>query len=138
MTIFHANKTLASFLAFLLGALGVHRFYLRGVQDAWAWVHLASVPAALLIAVLAPSANRFYPILPLLVSALAGFLEALVLGLMTDERWDALHNAGSSQRSASSWPLALLLVATLMFGGVTLIATIARLFDLLYTGGAYG
>jgi hypothetical protein len=29
-------------------------------------------------------------------------------------------------------------VATMLVGATTLIATIARLFDLLYTGGAYG
>jgi hypothetical protein len=32
----------------------------------------------------------------------------------------------------------LLLVATLMVGATTLIGTIARLFDLLYTGGSFG
>ena len=38
----------------------------------------------------------------------------------------------------SRWPLAIVLVATLMFGAFGLIAAIARLFDLLYTGGIYG
>jgi hypothetical protein len=32
----------------------------------------------------------------------------------------------------------VVLVATLMLGAGVLIATMARLFDLLYTGGAYG
>lgn len=138
MTATHKNKTIASLLAFLLGALGAHRFYLGHARDRWAWLHLASLPAALLIAVLAPQANWFYKILPLIVSGLAGCLEALVLGLAPDDRWDAAHNADSSRRSASHWPLALLLVATAMAGATILIATIARLFDLLYTGGAYG
>ena len=138
MTVAHKNKTLTTFLASLLGGLGAHRFYLRGARDTWAWVHLASLPAALMIAMLAPDANWFYKILPLTVSFLVGFLEALVLGLMADEKWDATHNVGSGRQSASNWPLALLLVFTLMVGAGTLIATIARLFDLLYTGGAYG
>ena len=34
--------------------------------------------------------------------------------------------------------LAVLLVTTMVVGSVTLIGTIARVFDLLYTGGAYG
>lgn len=134
----HKNKTLATLLAFVLGGLGAHRAYLRGTRDTWLWLHLASLPAAATIALLAPGANGFYQLLPLIVSMLAGFLEALVLGLMSDEKWDGLYNAGSGRQSASNWPLALLLVATLMVGAGGLIATISRLFDLLYTGGAYG
>jgi TM2 domain-containing membrane protein YozV len=138
MTAPHKNKTLACLLAFALGAVGAHRFYLGGGKDRWGWLHAASLPASLLIALTAPQANGFYKILPLIVSALAGCLEALVLGLTPDERWDAAYNGASARRSDSQWPLALLLVATLMTGGVILIAAIARLFDLLYTGGAYG
>ncbi|WP_317205102.1 NINE protein [Janthinobacterium sp.] len=138
MAVSHKNKTFASLLAFLLGTLGAHRLYLGGARDRWAWVHLAAVPASLLIMALAPDADWFFKALPLIVSGLVGFLEALVLGLTPDEKWDAARNAGSGKVSASNWPLALLLVLTLMLGAGTLIATIARLFDLLYTGGAYG
>jgi TM2 domain-containing membrane protein YozV len=138
MAVRHKNKTFACLLACLLGTLGAHRLYLGGMRDRWAWLHLVSVPLALLIATLAPGADWFYKILPLTLSALVGFLESLVLGLMSDEQWDARYNAASSRLSASNWPLALLLVATLMLGSGMLIATMARLFDLLYTGGAYG
>ncbi|HAT29478.1 MAG TPA: hypothetical protein DCW29_01090 [Janthinobacterium sp.] len=138
MAVSHKNKTFATLLAFLLGALGAQRLYLGGVRDRWLWLHLAALPACLLVAALAPGADWFYKALPLVVSSLVGFLEALVLGLTPDEKWDGAHNAASAKRSASNWPLALLLVATLMLGAGTLIATIARLFDLLYTGGAYG
>jgi len=85
-----------------------------------------------------PDADWFYQLLPLTISALIGFLEALVLGLMPDEKWDARYNAGSGRLSDTGWPLAVVLVATLMLGAGVLIATMARLFDLLYTGGAYG
>lgn len=138
MAVSHKNKTFASLLAFLLGALGAHRLYLRGARDRWAWLHLAALPASLLLRALAPGADWFYQALPLTVSALVAFLEALVLGLTPDEKWDAAHNAGSARQSASNWPLALLLVATLMVGAGALIFVIARLFDLLYTGGIYG
>ncbi|MES2743431.1 MAG: NINE protein [Pseudomonadota bacterium] len=134
----HKNKTFATLLAALLGTLGAHRFYLRGATDRWAWLHMASLPAALAVTLGAPGADWFFQILPLTVSGLIGFLEALVLGLMSDEKWDAAFNPGGARQSASNWPLALLLVATLMVGAGTLIATLARLFDLLYTGGAYG
>ncbi|MFA9216839.1 MAG: NINE protein [Sphingomonadaceae bacterium] len=134
----HKNKTLATLLAFLLGGLGLHRAYLRGARDAYLWLHLVSLPAVALIGLLAPGADPFFKLLPLVISILIGFLEALVLGLMSDEKWDARFNHGSGQQSASNWPLALLLVGTLMLGAGSLIATISRLFDLLYTGGAYG
>jgi hypothetical protein len=32
------NKTLATWLAFLAGPLGGHRFYLHGLRDPWAWL----------------------------------------------------------------------------------------------------
>ena len=67
-----------------------------------------------------------------------GFIEALLLGVTPDEKFDAAFNAGSEGRSDSRWPLALLLVATMLVGATVLISTMARLFDLLYTGGAYG
>jgi len=92
----------------------------------------------LLLRQLFPEADWFYQILPLTLSSLGGFLEALVLGLMPDDKWDARYNAASGRLSDTGWPLAVVLVATLMLGAGVLIATMARLFDLLYTGGAYG
>jgi hypothetical protein len=138
MNLAHKNKTLATLLAFALGGVGAHRYYLRGAKDTWGWLHAASVPAVGLVMAAAPQANIYFQLLPLILSILAGFLEALVLGLMPDDKWDAAFNAGSGRQSESRWPLALLLVATLMVGASGLIATISRLFDLLYTGGAYG
>jgi TM2 domain-containing membrane protein YozV len=134
----HKNKTAATFLALLLGGLGVHRFYLRGGIDKLGLLHLCSVPVAGLVIGLAPGADPFYKLLPLLLSYIVGFVEALVIGLMPDEKFDARYNDGSGRASDSKWPLALILVTTMLVGTTTLIATISRLFDLLYTGGAYG
>ena len=134
----HKNKTFTTLLAALLGGVGIHRFYLRGLQDRWGWLHASALPACGLVMSAAPTADWYFWYLPLTISTLAGCLEALVLGLMPDEKWDARYNADSGRTSASRWPLALLLVATLMVGAGLLIATMARLFDLLYTGGAYG
>ncbi|TFW16459.1 NINE protein [Duganella callida] len=134
----HKNKTLAALLAFLLGGLGLQRLYLGGLRDRWLWAHLACLPASLLISALAPQADGFYKLLPIIVSGLAGFLEALVMGLTPDEKWDARHNAASGRQSDTHWPVAVVLVASMMIGAGGLIATISRLFDLLYTGGAYG
>lgn len=134
----HKNKTFASFLALILGALGAHRFYLRGSFDKLGLLHLASLPIAGLVYGLAPEADWFFKILPLVVSGIVGFIEALVIGLSPDEKFDAAFNAGSGRQSNSSWVLAVLLVCTMLVAATMGIATLARLFDLLYTGGSYG
>lgn len=133
----HKNKTVATLLALLLGGLGAHRFYLKGGTDRLGLLHLCSLPVAgILYGAVRP--HPFYMLLPLLVSFVAGYVEALAIGLTPDEQWDARHNRGSGRQSRSSWPLPVLLVLTMMVGAIVLIGTIARLFDLAYTGGAYG
>lgn len=116
MTTPHKNKTFATLLSFVLGGLGLHRFYLYGKKDKWGWFHVILLP----------------------FSIYAGFIEALVIGLTPDHKWDDLHNADSDQQSDSGWPLAILLVLTTGIGAIVVIASLARIFDLLYTGGAYG
>ena len=134
----HRNKTLATTLALLLGGVGAHRFYLRPGPDKLGLLHLTSVPLCGIIYGLAPDADSFFKILPLLVSYVSGFIEGFVIGLMPDEKFDAKYNAGSGKRTESRWFLAVVLVTMMLAAGVLAIATLARLFDLLYTGGAYG
>lgn len=134
----HKNKTLATALALFLGSLGAHRFYLHGGVDRIGLLHVSSLPISALIFSQADGANPFYALLPLLVSCIAGCIGALVIGLTPDEKWDARFNHATGTHSHSNWVLALLLVATLLVGATVLIGTIARLFDLAYTGGAYG
>ncbi|PWF46003.1 NINE protein [Massilia glaciei] len=134
----HKNKTLATFLALVLGGIGAHRFYLRGSLDRLGLLHVTSIPIAGMVWGLAQDANPFYHVLPFLVSWIVAFLEALVIGLTPDEKFDAAFNAGAGKQSDSGWVLALLLVVTMMLGTVTLIGTISRLFALLFTGNADG
>lgn len=138
MTIHHKNKTFATFLSSVFGSIGLHRFYLYGTKDPWAWLHLLSLPASGIALIAFPNQPALFTFSPLLISGLAALIEALVIGLTPDDKWDASHNQNSGQRSESSWLLALLLVFTLGIGAVALIAMIARFFDLLFTGGAYG
>jgi TM2 domain-containing membrane protein YozV len=133
----HKNKTIAALLAFLFGGLGLQRLYWAAGATAGCgriWLPAGGLAGALA----APQANGFYKLLPIIVSGLAGFLEALVLGLTPDDKWDARHNPQSGRQSDTRWPVAVVLVASMMVGAGSLIATISRLFDLLYTGGAYG
>lgn len=138
MPISHKNKTLATFLAFLVGAIGIHRFYLRGPFDRLGLLHVCCIPVMGIVYGAGHAPNVFWVLLPLLVSAVVGFVEALVIGVTPDEKWDARHNAGSGRTSNTSWVVALLLVATMLVGTTVLIGTIARLSDLVNTGGAYG
>lgn len=138
MTKQHKNKTVATLLSALLGSIGAHRFYLKGRRDQWGWLHFVSLPISLLLTSLLFNLPLLATMSPLVLSFLASLLEALVLGLKSDETWDALYNPKSNQKSDSSWPLALILVLTLGIGAMALIAVLARGLDLLYTGGAYG
>ncbi len=134
----HKNKTFATFLAMLAGGLGVHRFYLRGLGDRWGWLHLSSLLLSGIAIGLWFDAPLLFTAAPLVLSILAGFITALVLGLTPDDKWDQAHNAGSGRQSRSGGWLALVLVLTTGLGAVALIAVLARTLDLLFTGGSYG
>ncbi|EGF33489.1 putative transmembrane protein [Oxalobacteraceae bacterium IMCC9480] len=134
----HKNKTFATLLATVTGGIGLHRFYLHGAADKWGWLHLASVPVTLLVVWLGIGKHGLFQAAALVLSVLLGFLEALVLGLTPDDQWDQKFNPQSGKQTASRWWLALLLVITLAIGATALVATLARGFDLLFTGGAFG
>jgi uncharacterized membrane protein len=134
----HKNKTLATFLAFAFGAIGVHRFYLRGAHDRLGLLHVCCLPIAGMVYGAGHGPNVFWVLLPVFISAIVAYLEALVIGVTPDDKWDARHNPQSGRSSHSNWVVALLLVLTMLLGTTVLIGTISRLFDLIYTGGAYG
>ncbi len=134
----HKNKTLSTFLAAVGGSIGLHRFYLYGNRDRFGWLHILAIPLSLGLMAAQPSAPKLFTGLPFVLSALIACLEALVIGLTADDKWDARHNAGSGKHSESHWILAVLLVLTVGLGAMGVIALLARSFDLLFTGGAFG
>jgi TM2 domain-containing membrane protein YozV len=134
----HRNKTFVTLIAFVLGGLGMHRFYLYGWKDRWAWAHFCALPLSALLFLFFKDQLGIFAAGPLVLSVLAAFIETLVIGLTPDDKWDALHNRGSGMRSQSGWPIAVLLVLTVGVGATALIAVIARSIDLALTGGAYG
>jgi TM2 domain-containing membrane protein YozV len=141
MPIRHKNKTLAALLASLLGGAGIHRFYLGSLKDRWGWLHGAALAVTALGLLLGPNGDPVYSMLvsaPLIISILAGALQALLIGLTPDEKWDARYNPGSSKQTSSTWQLALILVLTLAVGMGGLIFAITRSIDLFVTGGSYG
>jgi hypothetical protein len=139
MTQTHKNKTLATFITTLFGSIGLHRFYLHGIKDIWGWLHFASLPISLFAYLLwGQDQQTVFLFGPLIISGLIAFIESLVTGLTPDETWDAKYNANSGRQSDSGWFVILLAVLTLGIGAIALIGAIARTFDLLFTGGAYG
>ncbi len=132
------NKTMATFLALLLGSIGLHRFYLHGLGDRWGWLHAISLPLSALLLLSNPEPPLLINTLPMVISMLAASVETFVLGLMPDEKWDTRYNPASGVASDSRWPIALMMVVNLFCGATLLLTVLARGFDLMLTGGAYG
>ncbi len=68
----------------------------------------------------------------LMVPVTAGFIQALVIALMPDERFDARFNAACSRRNHSGWDAVLVAIVTLAGGAIALMTTIALLFQTYY------
>ncbi len=133
----YRSKTLAAWLALLLGALGAHRFYLHGWRDRWGWLHpwptlLGAAGAVRMrnLGVDDVAGSALVPLLGLMLSI--GALSAIVIALTPDERWDPHHNPGHAPRQ-TRWGAVLAAVFGLLLGGTVLMGSIAftiqRLFE---------
>ncbi len=120
------HKALAALLAAVAGAFGAHRVYLG--QRLW-WLPLAV--SATMLPLLAGVRNWYQSpaFFVLMIPVVAGFIEALVIALTPDERFDARFNAHVQRRNRSGWDAVLVAIATLMIGATVLMATIALLFQ---------
>jgi hypothetical protein len=123
------HKAIATWLALVGGVFGLHRFYLHGLKDRWAW--LFPLPTLLgLVGVqrmdtLGQDDRLAWVLIPLLgASLVAALLGGIVYGLMPDERWNARFNRGGAT-STAGWPAVIGVVLCLLFGGTALMATIA-------------
>lgn len=131
------SKTLAAWLAFAGGALGVHRFYLYGVSDRWAWL----LPAPSLIGLYGIYRARTlglddqwsWLLIPLLGFTLAGCaINALVYGLMAPEKWNQRFNPQATPEDAagqSTWLTVGALATALLVGTTVLMASLAFSFQ---------
>jgi hypothetical protein len=131
------NKTIAAWLSFLGGPLGLHRFYLRGMGDWLGW--LLPIPTAL--GLYGMERVRMYGVddgwswvlIPLLGFTIAGCaLMAIIYGLMTPEKWNARFNAGAppdAEPGRTSWATIGAVVLALFFGSTVLMASIVFSFQ---------
>lgn len=131
------NKTVAAWLAFFGGPLGLHRFYLHGRGDWLGW--LLPIPTALglygIERVQQYGQDDFlsWLLVPLLGFTIAGCcLTAIVYGLQTREDWNARFNPGAPADAAAGgtrWATIFAVVAALLIGAGVLMASIAFSFQ---------
>lgn len=123
------SKTVATWLAVVAGAFGLHRFYLYGLRDVWGWLHPLPTFAGLLglqrVQDFGQDDRLSWLLLPLLGLMIAqAMLCAILYGLTPDERWTARHNPGQPV-VATRWGPVLGVVLALLLGASALMATIA-------------
>ena len=118
------HKALAALMASLTGALGLHRLYLG--QSLW-WLPLGVTLIALPLIIGVENWYQTPAFFVLMVPVVAGFIQALFIALMPDERFDARFNPTQVKRNRSGWDAVLVAVATLFVGAVVLMTTIALL-----------
>ena len=131
------NKTLAAWLAFLGGPIGLHRFYLFGLGDMVGW--LLPIPTALgLYGIERVQANGLddqasWVLIPLLGFTIAACaLMAIIYGLMTPEKWNARFNPSATPDAApgqTQWLTVGAIVFSLLIGTTVLMASIAFSFQ---------
>lgn len=131
------NKTVAAWLAFLGGPLGLHRFYLHGLGDLVGW--LLPIPTALgiygvqRVQQFGQDDSLSWMLIPLLGFTIAGCaLQAILYALKTPEAWNARHNPAAEPDAApghTRWLTIFAIVASLMIGTAVLMASIAFSFQ---------
>ena len=130
------NKTTAAWLAFIGGQLGLHRMYLFGLGDLWAWMH--PIVAALgwwgieRVRLYGQDDQLAWVLIPLLGFTLAGTaLTAIYYGLMPPEKWNAQHNPGAPEALAghTNWLTIGAVVLALLFGTIALMSSIVFSFQ---------
>ena len=124
------SKVTVGLLAALLGWAGAHWWYL-GRRRAW----LVTAYAAVMV-LLSSRADVWWEnpaFFLLFIPALDGLIEAIVLCLMSDARFDARYNPGLVRESPSGWGPVLVAAFTLLIGTVALMFGIAMIVLYVWT-----
>jgi hypothetical protein len=131
------NKTLAAWLAFFGGPLGLHRFYLHGWRDLIGWLW----PLPTLLGWYGVQRVRQFGVddfaswilIPLLgFSVAAACLNAIVYGLKTPQQWNTRFNPqvlADDVAGQTQWLTIGAIVCALLVGATALMASIAFSFQ---------
>jgi len=120
----------AGLLAFYGGWFGAHWFYL-GRRGAWVLPVLA-----ILMLALASQAQVWWDtpaFFVLFIPMTAGFIEALVFCLMSDEKFDRRYNPGYKREKPTGWGPVLVACSSLMLGAIFLLFAIAHVVLHIWT-----
>ncbi|MDP9046204.1 MAG: hypothetical protein M3O01_15495 [Pseudomonadota bacterium] len=125
----YKSKTWATWLAFLGGAVGLHRFYLFGLRDPGGWLY---VPPSLVglygvqrMRHLGADDHLAWVLIPLLGVTLAlSMFTAIVYGLSPDDKWNARFNPEGPAHQMN-WATVIGVAAALIVGCGVLMATLA-------------
>ena len=125
----YRSKSVAAWLALLLGTLGVHRMYLYGLRDFGAWLFPLPTALGLLgvqrLRTLGQDDTLAWILLPVLGLMISlAMMSSIVYALTADEKWDRIHNP-QREPIATGWAPVLAAVAALFVGGMTLMGTVA-------------
>lgn len=130
------NKTAATWLAFLGGQLGLHRLYLFGWRDRWAWLHPAVAAlgwwGVARVWTDGQDDQLAWLLIPLLGFTLAGTaLTAIYYGLSPAEKWNARHNPHTPESPAgcTGWLTIGAVVLALLVGSIALMSSMAFSFQ---------
>jgi hypothetical protein len=120
------SKTLATWLAVLGGALGLHRLYLKGLGNTLGWLHLLPTSlgafGVLRLRELGQDDRLAWLLIPLLGLMIAqGMAHAIVYGLTSDESWAARHG---QPMQPTGWAPVLGVVTALLVGATVLMGSI--------------
>jgi hypothetical protein len=131
------NKTVAAWLAFVGGPLGLHRFYLFGMWDTLGW--LLPVPTALgFYGIERVQKYGLDDVASWWLIPLAGFtfaacaLNAIVYALMTPEVWNRKFNPSANeeaQAGQTGWLTIGAIVCALLIGATVLMSSIVFSFQ---------
>jgi hypothetical protein len=131
------NKTIATWLTFWGGPLGLHRFYLKGLGDMLGW--LLPIPTALgfygleRVQQLGLDDTLSWLLIPFLGFTIAGCaLNAIVYGLMPPEKWNAKFNPQAhpeAKPGQTNWATIGGIAIALLIGTAVLMSSLAFSFQ---------
>ncbi len=131
------NKTLATWLSFLGGPLGLHRFYMFGLRDSWGWLMtiltflgLYGFERADTMGLDDPLSWFLVPILGITIATSA--INALYWGLMSADNWNSQFNPSIDAQDAigrTNWLTVIALVLSMMLGTTALLSSLAYGFQ---------